>query len=291
MGIYHIVYVDDEESLLEIGKAFLEKDRDLRVSTSTSARETLGVVLENNPFDLIISDYQMPGMDGIEFLKEVRNSSAKNLPFIIFTGKGREEIIIEAINSGASFYMQKGGDVKAQYAELLHKSKEAIKKKGLEDRLRKIQELSLKIVSGAGAMDENLMLIIETIMELLRVSGVSMSLVEGDETRHHIGVGMGKHLSSSLGNLDQFFGKRLLQVERPCFREDKVPPLIIDNQVMSSLMGVPIQYRGVVFGVIYVFDRKEGRFSEEELEMVSLFGNLAAIEAMSINFKNYLSMR
>lgn len=291
MGIYHIVYVDDEESLLEIGKAFLEKDRDLKVSTSTSAKEVLGVVLEDNPFDLIISDYQMPEMDGIEFLKEVRNSSARNLPFIIFTGKGREEIIIEAINSGASFYMQKGGDVKAQYAELLHKSKEAIKKRGLEDRLRKIQELSLRIVSGAGTMDDNLMLIIATIQELLRVSGVSISLVKGGHICHHIGAGTGKNLKESVGDLNQLFGKRLLQAQKACMREEKVPPLIIGGRTMNSVMGAPIQYRGATFGVIYVFDFKEDCFSEEDLEMVSLFGNLAAIETMSINFKNYLSIR
>ena len=59
-------------------------------------------------YDAIISDYQIPDMDGIEFLKKVR-SSGNSIPFIIFTGKGREEVVIEALNAGADFYLQKGG--------------------------------------------------------------------------------------------------------------------------------------------------------------------------------------
>jgi DNA-binding NarL/FixJ family response regulator len=48
------------------------------------------------------------------------------VPFIIFTGKGREEVVIEALNSGADFYIQKGGDPKAQFAELAHKIRQAV---------------------------------------------------------------------------------------------------------------------------------------------------------------------
>ena len=58
----------------------------------------------------------MPGMDGIELLKRVRKSFG-NVPFILFTGRGREEVVIEAINNGVDFYLQKGGDPKAQFAD------------------------------------------------------------------------------------------------------------------------------------------------------------------------------
>ncbi len=67
-----------------------------------------------------VSDDQMPAMDGIEFLKAVRGWGDKT-PFIIFTGKGREDVVIEALNTGADFYLQKGGEPKSQFPELAHK--------------------------------------------------------------------------------------------------------------------------------------------------------------------------
>ena len=57
-------------------------------------------------YDAIICDYQMPEMNGIDLLKMVRAGGNK-IPFIMFTGRGREEVLIEALNSGADFYLQK----------------------------------------------------------------------------------------------------------------------------------------------------------------------------------------
>jgi CheY-like chemotaxis protein len=66
-----VLYVDDEHDLLEIGKLFLEQYPDLRVDVHTSAKEALASPLIGK-YDAIVSDYQMPEMDGIEFLKYVR---------------------------------------------------------------------------------------------------------------------------------------------------------------------------------------------------------------------------
>jgi CheY-like chemotaxis protein len=60
--------------------------------------------LQARRYDGIISDYQMPDMDGIAFLKYVR-AHYECLPFILFTGRGREEVVIDAVNNGADFYI------------------------------------------------------------------------------------------------------------------------------------------------------------------------------------------
>jgi PAS domain S-box-containing protein len=122
--MFSVLYVDDEPMLLELAKIFLERTGDFQVDTVTSAPEALDI-LTRSSYDCIISDYQMPVMDGIVFLKTVR-SRGSVVPFIIFTGKGREEVVIEALNSGADFYLQKGGDPKAQFVELAHKIRQAI---------------------------------------------------------------------------------------------------------------------------------------------------------------------
>lgn len=119
-----ILYVDDELDLLGLCKIFLELDREFQVTPIASVQEALDC-LSRSSFDAIISDYQMPGIDGLEFLKRVR-SRDEDIPFILFTGRGREEVVIEAINNGVDFYLQKGGDPKSQFAELGHKIKKAV---------------------------------------------------------------------------------------------------------------------------------------------------------------------
>jgi PAS domain S-box-containing protein len=76
--------------------------------------------MKEHQVDVIISDYEMPEINGIDFLKKVRDSG-NSIPFIIFTGKGREEVVIQALNAGADFYIQKGGEPKSQFAELINK--------------------------------------------------------------------------------------------------------------------------------------------------------------------------
>ncbi|MDD1699877.1 MAG: PAS domain S-box protein [Methanoregula sp.] len=129
-----LLYADDEPDLLDLCKLFLEREGEFSVTTVTSANEGLKI-LADGKIEGIISDYQMPLMDGIEFLKQVRRDY-KDIPFILFTGKGREEVVIEAINNGADFYLQKGGDPRAQFSELSHKMRQAIRRKKAEEDLR-----------------------------------------------------------------------------------------------------------------------------------------------------------
>jgi CheY-like chemotaxis protein len=113
-----ILYVDDEPVLLEVAKVFLERSGQFRVDCVASATEALEV-MKTRSYDAVISDYQMPEMDGIAFLMRVRETWP-TLPFIIFTGRGREDVVIEALNCGADHYLQKGGEPKSQFAELMH---------------------------------------------------------------------------------------------------------------------------------------------------------------------------
>jgi PAS domain S-box-containing protein len=137
-----VLYIDDEPALLDSGAVFLERSGELLVTTVTNGREALQL-MEARHFDAIVSDYQMPEMDGIELLKEVRRLYPE-LPFILFTGKGREEIVIQAIDNGADFYLQKGGDPKIQFVELEHKIRQAIRRRTAEEELRrKLDELTM----------------------------------------------------------------------------------------------------------------------------------------------------
>ena len=123
--------MDDEPDLLQLTKIFLEKeDQRLQIETCPSAREALKL-LEHENFDSIISDYQMPSIDGLKFLERLRNKD-NTIPFIIFTGQGREEVAIQALNLGANRYVQKGGDPSSQYGLLARAIIDEVKLKRAE---------------------------------------------------------------------------------------------------------------------------------------------------------------
>ncbi len=140
-----VLYVDDMPALLEIGKHFLEESGQFDVDVISSAPAALAR-LKTKTYDAIISDYQMPEMDGIEFLKNVRDSE-NTIPFILFTGRGREEVVIQALNEGADFYLQKGGEPVSQFAELAHKVRQSVQQRQAEANIRDLERREADIIN------------------------------------------------------------------------------------------------------------------------------------------------
>ncbi len=130
-----VLYIDDEPGLLEIGKLFLEDNGGFSVDCELSAKDALSRIAHGN-YDAVVSDYQMPGMDGITLLKKVRIAD-RSIPFILFTGRGREEVVIEALNNGADFYLQKGGEPESQFVELAHKIRLAVDRCRAESAIKR----------------------------------------------------------------------------------------------------------------------------------------------------------
>lgn len=129
-----VLLVDDEAALLDVTKIFMEKDGSMKITAILSAKEALDLI-NTREFDVIVSDYEMPQMNGIDFLREVR-ASHPLIPFIIFTGRGREHVIIDALNLGADFYLQKGGHPRSQFADLKNMIEQAVSRKRAEMALR-----------------------------------------------------------------------------------------------------------------------------------------------------------
>ncbi|MHA2297208.1 MAG: PAS domain S-box protein [Candidatus Hodarchaeales archaeon] len=134
----NVLCVDDEPAIVNLLKISLEKeDERLVVDTSSSVHEGLQK-LEEEDFDAIVSDYEMLEMNGLEFLEELRNKGEK-IPFIIFTGRGREEVAIKALNLGANRYIQKGGDPKSQYSILTKAIVSEVEHRRVEESLRQTE--------------------------------------------------------------------------------------------------------------------------------------------------------
>ncbi|AWB27058.1 response regulator [Halococcoides cellulosivorans] len=102
-----VLHVDDDPEMTALASEFLVRESDrFEVLTETDARAGLDR-LDDECIDCIVSDYDMPGIDGLEFLETVREDSPE-LPFILFTGKGSEAVASDAISAGVSDYLQKG---------------------------------------------------------------------------------------------------------------------------------------------------------------------------------------
>ena len=142
-----VLYVDDEPALLEPTRLSLEKNGRFKVDTSTNAQEALEKIQARH-YDVVVSDYQMPEINGIQFLKRLRESG-NLIPFIIFTGKGREDAVIEAYNAGADFYLAKGGDPKAMFLDLTHKIEQVVTRRRAEKALRASEQRLRAIIDGS----------------------------------------------------------------------------------------------------------------------------------------------
>jgi PAS domain S-box-containing protein len=143
--MYSILYVDDDENLLGLNKIFMEKTGEFSIDTASSASEALDRIPAGR-YDAILSDYQMPEMNGIEFLKIVRTRHG-DLPFILFTGRGREDVVIDAVNNGVDYYIQKGPDLKSMITELRHKIIRAIERRQIGSDLKRSREELTDIIN------------------------------------------------------------------------------------------------------------------------------------------------
>ncbi len=128
-----VLYVDDEPAILDTCKKILERDGPFTVTTAISGKEALDRI-HAEPIDAVVSDYLMEDITGLDLLRIIRSEFA-DIPFIIFTGKGREDIVIEAFEHGVDFYVQKGGDARSQYAELVHKIEIAVENRQVKKKL------------------------------------------------------------------------------------------------------------------------------------------------------------
>jgi PAS domain S-box-containing protein len=233
--MYKVLYVDDEPVLLEIVKIFLEKTKEFTIDVTTSVNEVIKSE-KLKTYDAIISDYQMPGMDGISFLKYV-HTELGDIPFIIFTGKGKEEVVIAALNNGADFYITKGSDPRFQFDELANNIKKAVKKRRIQEEYKnsaqRLSDLVNFLPDATFAIDlDGKVIAWNKAME--EMTGVKNSSIMGE----------GDHIYSL-----PFYGKKqdllldLVLHDKKEIRE-KYPSIIHQDNKLIDEKEFPILYNG-----------------------------------------------
>ncbi|GAA0672499.1 PAS domain S-box protein [Natronoarchaeum mannanilyticum] len=155
-GPIRVLIVDDNPRFGELAEMFLEEEfEDIRVKAVTSAAEGENVLSEAT-VDCVVSDYQMPEKDGVEFLRSVREDHP-DLPFIIMTGKGDETVASEAISAGVTDYIRKEAGSE-HYDLLAHRIRNVVGQQRAEQakkaRNRRIRRVYERIDDGFVALDE-----------------------------------------------------------------------------------------------------------------------------------------
>jgi PAS domain S-box-containing protein len=142
----HVLHVDDEPSFLEISKQILMDISNFEIDCACSVDEALKIIVTKH-YDVIVSDYEMHNKNGLQFLKELRE--AKNeVPFVLFTGKGREEVAIKALNLGVDRYFTKEGYPETVYGELVHGIIQLVSQKSLSQKLSAEEERFKQLFSN-----------------------------------------------------------------------------------------------------------------------------------------------
>lgn len=141
-----MLIVDDEPEFLDLTKFFLEREGSFDVVTASSGRDALAK-LQKEEYDALVCDYSMPGMDGLELLKIIR-AQGMETPFVLLTGKGREDVAIEALNAGADFYVRKGTEPKTQYAEIVNSIRMGVSRRRAVDSASSSNTLLLRVFAS-----------------------------------------------------------------------------------------------------------------------------------------------
>ncbi len=152
-GAIRVLYVDDDPYSIEISKQIL-MDIDARFEISDACCVDVAFKkLETGQYDVVVSDYELPLKNGLEFLKELRKNK-NEIPYILFTGKGREEVAVKALNLGADSYISKIGSTKTVFFELADAINKAIQRKkskellaGSETKYRTSREITSRNIS------------------------------------------------------------------------------------------------------------------------------------------------
>ena len=147
----NVMHVDDNADDAQITKLnLLRISKDITVSRYSDAHEALEH-LEEEKCDCIVCDYQMPGMDGLVFLQNLRQRDNRT-PFIFLTGQGNEQLAAEALRQGADDYYSKDiGIIHYQklvrgIERLVELSMEKVKRQETEKRIRQLAETAADMI-------------------------------------------------------------------------------------------------------------------------------------------------
>ena len=144
-----VLLVDDEMDRLTITKEFLLEDHPEFSIVSTDSASKALEVLRSEDFDCVVTDYQMPGMDGLELAARIRETG--DVPIIIYTGRGSEEVAEKAFAVGVDDYIRKEPSA-AHFQLLARRIRVAVEKRRAELEVRRERDRAQTYLDIVGVL-------------------------------------------------------------------------------------------------------------------------------------------
>ncbi|MGD9131659.1 MAG: PAS domain S-box protein [Candidatus Bathyarchaeota archaeon] len=235
--LIRVLHVDDDADFLKCSKRILGVHDSFQIETALSVKEALQK-LGQKSYDVIVSDHVMPEKNGLDLLKELRDKG-NDIPFILFTGKGREEVAIEALNLGADQYVNKIGKPEVVYHELTHAIREMMKIRETEKALQKSEEKYRRLFENAPVVILTLDLKgnVTSVNKVAEEYGFKKDEIVGKNMRKFV---FKRYLPKLLKDFAQLSrGKTVkgkFEIETPNGKKTaryKSNPIIIDNKVVG----------------------------------------------------------
>ena len=183
-----ILIVDDEPGAADLAAVHVDRLVDGAETVTRTDPEAALAVVRDECVDCVVSDYNMPGLDGLELLEAVRSIDS-DLPFVLFTGRGSEEIASEAISAGVTDYLQKGIG-RDRYEVLANSVENALDRRRAERDLREVNAKVTAIhgfasdLASARDTDEVFERVVDAVEEILNFDRCVTARLEGDRLCH-----------------------------------------------------------------------------------------------------------
>jgi len=294
-GLIRVLHVDDDACFLQCAKQCLEMQGQFQVETVLSVDEALGK-LRNEEYDVVVCDYQMPKRDGLQYFLELRRKGI-SVPFILFTGKGREEVAVKALNLGIDGYFNKNGHPETVYGELAHGIKQTVEKRRAYARTRALMKTTIELASLSSDV-----IVQEFLMKrLMEMTGaIAVSFADYDPSSQTLMVRLVEVEPKKQEKFARLLGKRSGDIRCPVSEEDYreithnvigkrqtlteatyggIPPTIgaeIQKLLgVDRFIGVAYIVEGELFGTS-LLAMKAG-MPDPQQEMIESFAHIAAV--------------
>lgn len=276
----HILLVEDNVDQRELTvEALAEKAPDVRVTEADNGSSALEILGQAHDIDVVILDYSLPGMNGLEVLYEINQGQSKP-PVIMVTGQGDEAVAVEAMKNGAQDYIIKIRN----YHEALPITIERVirqsqLKRELEEaslRGRRLYELSFSVAKER-KVDALSQCLVEGVTELIGVEQSILYLVNTDGavvfvSSHGADIDRARFMGSvqDIGMLAAAYGaKQPVVMEEPQLHPQWTATPWLHARVRHMLC-VPLSMQGQVEGALCLINKQNRQaFTHEDINTVS----------------------
>ena len=305
-----LVVEDRRENLVFLANQILRPEG-YDVITAGDGKAGLDKALGQQP-DLIIMDFRMPKMTGIEVLKALKDAE-KDIPVIMTTFHGSEELVIEAFRLGVRDYLIKPYEVDEMLAAidraLAPRRSFREQTSALQDDVSQVRDQlekrvkELHILSGIGKaitsilqVEKILQRIVEAASYLTGAEESFLMLLDKDTGELYMRAtqGMDKTSTHFRQKVDDSIAGRVVRTGRPV-RIDRGKAQtheVMTGKLVRDVLNVPLKVRGNVIGVLGVdnIGAKEG-FSENDEYLLSTLADYAAIALDNANLYELMDQR